>query len=196
MIMEPFASDLNKSNETCIEKRTFYRAISGLHASINIHLSAKYLLSSSKLDAMFNSKSDGKWGPNLTEFRSHFDKLEAQKEGFSWLKNLYFLYLLELRAVVKAAPFLRNFNFYTGNAEEDSDVKLAIKDLLRVVDSFPSHFQETALFSTKDAPKLKAEFHQRFTNITRIMDCVGCQKCRLWGTIQVKLYFTRRIQVF
>ena len=30
---------------SCIEKRTFYRAISGLHSSINIHLSAKYLLS-------------------------------------------------------------------------------------------------------------------------------------------------------
>ena len=29
----------------CLEKRAFYRIISGLHASINIHLSAKYLLS-------------------------------------------------------------------------------------------------------------------------------------------------------
>lgn len=29
----------------CLEKRAFYRAISGLHASINIHLSAQYLLS-------------------------------------------------------------------------------------------------------------------------------------------------------
>lgn len=29
----------------CLEKRAFYRAISGLHTSINIHLSAQYLLS-------------------------------------------------------------------------------------------------------------------------------------------------------
>lgn len=29
----------------CLEKRFFYRVVSGLHASINIHLSAKYLLS-------------------------------------------------------------------------------------------------------------------------------------------------------
>lgn len=28
----------------CVEKRAFYRLISGLHASINIHLSARYLL--------------------------------------------------------------------------------------------------------------------------------------------------------
>lgn len=31
--------------EMCLEKRAFYRIISGLHASINIHLSAKYLMS-------------------------------------------------------------------------------------------------------------------------------------------------------
>jgi hypothetical protein len=29
----------------CLEKRVFYRAISGLHSSINIHLCSKYLLS-------------------------------------------------------------------------------------------------------------------------------------------------------
>lgn len=28
----------------CVEKRAFYRLISGLHASINVHLSARYLL--------------------------------------------------------------------------------------------------------------------------------------------------------
>jgi len=29
--------------EMCLEKRVFYRMMSGLHASINIHLSALYL---------------------------------------------------------------------------------------------------------------------------------------------------------
>jgi len=24
----------------------------------------------------------------------------------------------------------------------------------------------------------------KFRNITKIMDCVGCQKCRLWGKVQ------------
>jgi hypothetical protein len=26
----------------------------------------------------------------------------------------------------------------------------------------------------------------KFRNITRIMDCVGCDKCRLWGKVQTK----------
>jgi len=32
---------------------------------------------------------------------------------------------------------------------------------------------------------LKAEFKDRFRNVSRIMDCVGCDKCRLWGKVQV-----------
>ena len=35
------------------------------------------------------------------------------------------------------------------------------------------------------AKELKHEFQSRFRNISRIMDCVGCEKCRLWGKLQV-----------
>lgn len=31
---------------------------------------------------------------------------------------------------------------------------------------------------------LKEEFKDHFRNVTRIMDCVGCDKCRLWGKVQ------------
>ena len=31
---------------------------------------------------------------------------------------------------------------------------------------------------------LKEEFKTHFRNVTRIMDCVGCDKCRLWGKVQ------------
>lgn len=37
----------DKLNDMCLEQRVFYRAISGIHTSINIHLSAKYLQSES-----------------------------------------------------------------------------------------------------------------------------------------------------
>lgn len=33
--------------------------------------------------------------------------------------------------------------------------------------------------------KLKAAFREKFRNISKIMDCVGCDKCRLWGKLQV-----------
>lgn len=31
---------------------------------------------------------------------------------------------------------------------------------------------------------LKEEFRRHFVNISSIMDCVGCDKCRLWGKLQ------------
>lgn len=34
--------------------------------------------------------------------------------------------------------------------------------------------------------KLKREFQHHFQNISRIMDCVGCDKCKLWGKLQVQ----------
>lgn len=36
------------------------------------------------------------------------------------------------------------------------------------------------------------EFRLHFKNISRIMDCVGCSKCRLWGKLQVSLVHRRR----
>lgn len=35
------------------------------------------------------------------------------------------------------------------------------------------------------AAKLKEEFRLHFRNISQIMDCVGCDKCKLWGKLQV-----------
>jgi len=36
-----------------------------------------------------------------------------------------------------------------------------------------------------EAKLLKEEFRQHFINISRIMDCVGCDKCKLWGKLQI-----------
>lgn len=93
----------------CLEKRVFYRVISGLHASINIHLCSKYLLVPQ--DSL-QSSSDNQWGPNLKELERRFSPEITGGEGPSWLKNLYFTYLLQLRALAKAAPYLEREEYY------------------------------------------------------------------------------------
>lgn len=192
----PYTTSKNL-NAMCIEKRAFYRAISGLHSSISIHLCAQYY---TKANDCF---SKGEWGPNTKEFKRRFDPEYTKGEGPHWLKNLYFLYLLELRAIAKAAPYFENELFYTGNLENDQEVQLAIKKLLAIAKSFPDHFNEKVMFSgnDKDTRKLKEEFKIHFLNISKIMDCVGCDKCRLWGKIQVqglgtafKILFSKDLQ--
>lgn len=41
------------------------------------------------------------------------------------------------------------------------------------------------MFQGEDARNLKLEFRDHFRNVSRIMDCVGCEKCKLWGKVQI-----------
>ncbi|XP_065062057.1 ERO1-like protein beta [Rhopilema esculentum] len=165
----------------CLERRIFYRVVSGMHASINIHLSYNFLLSGS----MYGKKV---WGPNVNEFRKRFDPDKTKGQGPVWLKNLYTTYLLVLRAVTKAKPYWEKETFYTGNAEEDKRLKDLVLDILKSAMTCPRTFDETLMFSGDPlkARNLKEEFRSHFYNITRIMDCVGCDKCRLWGKLQTQ----------
>lgn len=65
------------------------------------------------------------WGPNVQEFRHRFDDAETKGEGTRRLKNLYFLYLIELRALYKVSPYFERafVNLYTGNSQEDGATK-------------------------------------------------------------------------
>ncbi|KAM4772320.1 ERO1-like protein beta [Rhinophrynus dorsalis] len=166
----------------CLEKRVFYRLISGLHASINLHLSAKYLLE--------DTWGKPRWGPNTKEFRQRFDPSETKGEGPRRLKNLYFLYLIELRALSKVSSYFERsiVDLYTGNLEEDVETKNLLLDIFRDIQSFTMHFDEKSMFAgnKKEAKVLKEEFRLHFKNISRIMDCVGCDKCRLWGKLQTQ----------
>uniref|UniRef100_A0A674C137 ERO1-like protein alpha n=1 Tax=Salmo trutta TaxID=8032 RepID=A0A674C137_SALTR len=166
----------------CVEKRAFFRLVSGLHSSINIHLSARYLLD----DNWFQKK----WGHNVSEFQQRFDAQLTNGEGPKRLRNLYFLYLIELRALAKVLPLLQrpSFQLYTGQPTQDRQHKRVLLELLQVAKSFPLHFDETSLFAgnKEEAVNLKEDFRLTFRNISRIMDCVGCFKCRLWGKLQTQ----------
>ncbi|KAF9931935.1 hypothetical protein FBU30_009230 [Linnemannia zychae] len=154
-----------QDEEMCLEKRVFYRMISGLHASISIHICDEY----------FNQTS-GVWGPNLECFVSrvgaHPDRLE----------NIFFDYSILVRAVTKLSGYLHNYEFCTGNPEEDT--KAMVDKLIEVSNKSPAIFDEKAMFVGPDAQALKLQFRDHFRNITKIMDCVGCEKCRLWGKVQ------------
>ncbi|KAG0285947.1 hypothetical protein BGZ96_009882 [Linnemannia gamsii] len=119
-----------------------------------------------------------KRGPNLECFVSrvgaHPDRLE----------NIFFDYSILVRAVTKLSGYLRDYEFCTGNPEEDANVKAMVDKLIEVSNKSPAIFDEKAMFVGPGAQALKLEFRDHFRNITKIMDCVGCEKCRLWGKVQ------------
>ena len=102
------------------EKRVFYRLISGMHASISSHLTAKWLL-----DEML-----GVWGHNLPEFERRLGNPSVRDR----VQNLYFAYLFVLRAVMKAAPLLETFEYRTGVDVEDALAARLMRRLVSLAD--------------------------------------------------------------
>lgn len=78
--------------------------------------------------------SGPKWGHNVSEFQLRFDEKLTKGEGPKRLRNLYFLYLIELRALAKVLPYFQqsSVQLYTGQAEQDEQNKELLLELLQV----------------------------------------------------------------
>lgn len=161
-------------DDECLEKRVFHRIISGMHASISTHICYDYL-----------NKTTGTWGPNLQCYQG---RLATHPERIS---NLYFDYAILLRAVTKLRTYLRNYTFCSGDIAQDAATKSKILHLADTAASHPPIFDENTMFQDPDiSGDLKEDFRNRFRNVSRLMDCVGCDKCRLWGKLQTVGYGT------
>lgn len=204
------------SEDSCLEKRVFYRLMSGLRASISTHVAREY-----------HFASTDEWGINVPLF------IQAVGLHRDRMDNLYFSFLFLLRAVTKARDALINFPFHTGNSSEDDITIAVIKDFLEpsrrknyrftssgarksqvsenmeadmtaiessdidiMIEECRNGFDESTLFQVSalsgygndalmEKEELLEDFRKKFRNITRIMDCVSCEKCRLWGKLQI-----------
>ncbi|KAJ9520475.1 hypothetical protein QJQ45_000233 [Haematococcus lacustris] len=157
----------------CAEKRVFYRLVSGMHTSISAHIAMHYL----------QDEEAGVWGPSLEQFRLRLGSQEARPR----VQNLYFSYLFVLRAVMKARSLLAQFEYTTGEPEADQHTSQLMADLLAQEEAqaaCPMPFDEGRLWKGGQGPALLDSMQAAFRNITRIMDCVGCEKCKLWGKLQ------------
>jgi hypothetical protein len=180
----PFGT-ADPTSEQCLEKRVFYRIISGLHASISIHICHEYL-----------DQKTGEWQPNLQCF---VERIAQHPER---LQNVYFTYVVLTRAMAKLAERLgmtptKDGRRSTGEVDQllaqlapglpPSPTNGSLGTLLQQSLDSPPSFDEASMFdkSNPESETLQREFRDRFRNVSRIMDCVGCDKCRLWGKLQI-----------
>ena len=167
----PPGTPLVSEDDECLEARVFYRIISGMHASISTHLCWDYL-----------NQTTGLWGPNMA---CYAERLATHPERIS---NLYFNYGLVLRAVAKLRDHLTSYTFCSGDPTQDRDTKAKVLRLANAARAAPKIFDETRMFASAEAQGLKEDFRTHFRNVSRLMDCVGCDKCRLWGKLQTAGY--------
>ncbi len=72
-------------------------------------------------------------------------------------------------------------------------------DSQAVKEACPVPFDEGRLWKGEDGEELKRQLQAHFHNITKAMDCVGCEKCKLWGKLQILgalLYFLISVHVW
>ena len=164
------ADDLYPLDDECLEQRAFYRIISGMHASISTHICWDYL-----------NQTTGEWVRNLQCYK---ERLHEHPERVS---NLYFNYALVTRAVAKLRKHFSSYTFCSGDPNQDFVTRQKVMELTDRIASEPSTFDESTMFNG-DMLDLKDDFKHRFRNVSRLMDCVGCDKCRLWGKVQTAGY--------
>lgn len=115
----------------------------------------------------------------MSRFKGHPERVQ----------NIYFNYALLTRAVSKLKNYLNNYTFCSGDYYQNRLTKSKVMKLASAASYGPPIFDESLMFKN-EMLSLKEEFRNRFRNVSRLMDCVGCDKCRLWGKVQTQGYGT------
>ncbi|KAJ8599670.1 hypothetical protein CTAYLR_005423 [Chrysophaeum taylorii] len=199
MLLNAYRRVVRKEGQ-CLERRIFYRLISGLQSSISTHIAKsefdwKFLLRENGWLQGLRTLALGRPFANDPVFVA---RVGAHKER---LHNLYFAYLFLLRAATRAKDDLVSYDYDTGNPEDDAMTRELVRILVEDDGCVARHaFDDSMLFKPPEDARmsplekalaresvedLRAEFLGRFRNISKIMDCVTCERCRLWGKLQI-----------
>ena len=176
-------------SEMCYEERVLYRLLSGMHASVNVHIALK------AKPPKKNTPGRETWSPDPVRFTQMYGEHPER------LRNLHFSFVVMLRALRKASAALAAADVSLGQDPlEDQRTQALLRRLLdtHILTSCQgvfSAFDESLLFKAvreeignglaPETPSLKSQFKGVFHNISDVMDCISCQKCKLHGTLQL-----------
>eukprot|EP00466_Bigelowiella_natans_P018075 jgi/Bigna1/138510/aug1.45_g13218 len=181
------SSTKKQKDDLVYEERLLYKLLSAMHTSINVHIA---------LDHYPPRKGKRtRWEPNPAHF------VDRYADHPDRIKNLHFGFVVLLRAVRKAGPQLLEMDYRTdilANASSPEGTgrhtralveRLLQTDMLASCNEVFGAFDESLLFqSNRDGTpvaQLKRHFKQVFRNISRVLDCVSCQKCKLHGKLSL-----------
>ena len=100
------------------------------------------------------------------------------------------VFAVMLRAVQKAGPAITaavptDDPFFTESLAKWTDSLQP--EITKTMESCTPTFDEKSLFAESgagDADSKRLELKRKFAHLLQIMKCVGCDRCKLWGTLQ------------
>ena len=106
------------------------------------------------------------------------------------IDNLLFLYGLMIKSINKAVPLLLEYDYRSGNKTEDQMTYKYTKEIFRYellnIDLIEESFKDIYSYFEKFTNSQKiSELIIRFRNISSIIDCVTCSKCRMHAKLEV-----------
>ena len=175
-----------KYSSLCVEDKIFSNIFTGWLAVTNFEIGCN-----------FRNRNTKEKYVNITYVANKF---LYQKDK---IDNLFFLYSLILKAANKAVPYLINYDYSSGNETEDKLTHKIIKEIfrheLKNFDEIEEAFKESYVeFENYINSNMISELIIRFRNISSIIDCVTCSKCRMHAKLEVfgiatmlKIMFTK-----
>ena len=161
----------DKIPQLCTEDKTFFRIFSGWLSNTNMQIGINY-----------HNRDTNETYLNVSMLTS---KLLLHREK---VDNLFFLYSLVVKAVHKAKRIILEYDYHSGNEMED---KRTLELLRLVYESKEVEFLNEAFMETTGdfghfmRSKKLTELVARFRNISSIIDCVSCSKCRMHAKLEV-----------
>lgn len=198
----------------CYEQRVMYRLLSGLHASISCHIASSYPVGDVDPHIDIHSR-DGLVGPNLDEWirrvGAHPDRLTNLYFAFVFMLRAVNKASNTLRAIdyrtgvasedealretleqVLSSPLVQSCSsaasfdettMFTGRSEPPAIANGRVN--ASTLSGKPSSTSSSATRRSTSPSLIRSQLKAAFRNISRIMDCVGCEKCRLHGKLQI-----------
>ena len=157
----------------CVEDKIFYNIFMGWLVNTNFQIGCN-----------FRNRHTNESYVNISYVTN---KILYHKDKIDYL---FFLYSLMLKAVNKAVPYLLNYDYSSGNETEDQMTTKIIKEIFRYelqnIDLIEDAFQDTySYFENFVSSNRISELIIRFRNISSIIDCVTCSKCRMHAKLEV-----------
>ena len=172
----------------CYEERFLYRLLSGMHTSTTLSIAKTYYPPSKR-------KGRVDYEPNPGYF---MEKIGNNPE---YVRNLHFSFVVLLRALRKATPYLRTYEVKNGDIVDEETANILLQRLLESAILQSCHgvftaFDESLMFREgvsaegTELVSLKKNFKGVFHNVSSILDCVQCQQCKLHGKMTMLGYGT------
>ena len=190
------------------EGKVIYRLLSGYHASVTTQIMASYFPPSTtntkggipKLsNGHGSSKKNGRWKSNPKKYAESYFFPHPDR-----IQDMHFAFVVMSRSLFRIKEFLYGYNFTTGNQTADHATQQLVHHLLdtsvlQSCGSVLSGFDESMMFSSnghqelqqqpavyvEKLGKLAKEFKKAFRQVSRMVNCVTCHRCKLHASVSM-----------